>query len=152
MAGRPDLLLKDMIRSQYPAYQPSIGNFTFLHKNYGFSTRDNIVYGATNCNSPDPSFNNAPYFNEEILTIAVESVPDVSPAPPPPTGGGIYGSCAPSDAGTGKSKIGIIVGVIVAATVMGAGFAFAFFKWGKRAKEDRFIELEEEMNNEIPLH
>lgn len=107
------------------------------------------------CGSPDPfSFNNAPYFNNDILTIPVGGVQDLSPAPPPPTGGGMYGSYdgAPSSAGKSKSKIGIVVGVLVAATVMSAGFAFAFFKWGKRAKEDRFIELEEEMNNEIPLH
>lgn len=152
MAARPDLLLKDMIRSQYPTYQPSIGFFTFLNKNYGFSTPNGIVYSATNCSLPTASINNAPYFNEGILPIPIGSVPDVSPAPPPASGSGIYGSCSDAGAGKSKSNIGIIVGVIVAATVMATGFAFAFFKWGKRAKEDRFIELEEEMNNEIPLH
>ncbi|KAI9238666.1 MAG: hypothetical protein BYD32DRAFT_413111 [Podila humilis] len=153
MAARPDLLMKDMIRSQYPAYQPSIGDFTFFNKDYGSSTPQGSVYSAANCSLPDASINNAPYFDEGILPIPVGSVPDVSPAPPPPSGSGIYGgSCSDAGAGKSKSKVGIIVGVIVAATVMAAGFAFAFFKWGKRAKEDRFIELEEEMNNEIPLH
>ncbi|KAF9280514.1 hypothetical protein BGZ68_007183 [Mortierella alpina] len=68
------------------------------------------------------------------------------------SGGGIYGGDGSNSGQGGGSKTGIIVAVVCVAAILGAGFAFAFFKWSKRAKEDRFIELEEEMNNEIPLH
>ncbi|KAG0012618.1 hypothetical protein BGZ81_001468 [Podila clonocystis] len=153
VAGRPDLLLKDMIRAQYSNYQPTIGNFTFFNVKYGNSGTGGVTFNATHCSGvADPGkFNDAPYNNvTEIKTIPLEQFMGYGAAPAPPTGGGMYGSY---DGGEDKkSNVGIIVGVIVAAVVMAAGFAFAFFKWGKRAKEDRFIELEEEMNNEIPMH
>ncbi|KAG0029305.1 hypothetical protein BGZ82_008027 [Podila clonocystis] len=152
VAGRPDLLLKDMIRAQYPTYQPTIGNFTFFNVKYGNSGTGGVTFNATDCGKVDPfTFNDAPYNNDNtIITVPPEQFLDYGIAPAPPTGGGMYGSYDGSEGK--KSNVGIIVGVIVAAVVMAAGFAFAFFKWGKRAKEDRFIELEEEMNNEIPMH
>ncbi|KAG0356627.1 hypothetical protein BG005_004454 [Podila minutissima] len=157
VAGRPDLLLKDMIRAQYPTYHPSIGNFTFFNVKYGNSGTGGETFTAADCGAPDPvTFNDAPYSGNEIMTIPIGQFTEYNPAPAPPTGGGMYGSNDGTQSGNGgegkKSNVGIIVGVIVAAVVMAAGFAFAFFKWGKRAKEDRFIELEEEMNNEIPMH
>lgn len=154
VAGRPDLLLKDMIRAQYPSYLPSVGNFTFLNVKWGNSGTDGVVFNATGCGVPDPfRFNDAPYNNDNIMAVPTGNFTDYYPAPAPPTGGGMYGSFDGTSSSNGKkSSVGIVVGVIVAAVVMAAGFAFAFFKWGKRAKEDRFIELEEEMNNEIPMH
>ncbi|KAG0319966.1 hypothetical protein BG000_003742 [Podila horticola] len=154
VAGRPDLLLKDMIRAQYPSYLKSVGNFTFFNVKWGNSGTDGVVFNATLCGVPDPfRFNDAPYNNDNIMAVPTGNFTDYYPAPAPPTGGGMYGSYDRTSSGNGKkSSVGIVVGVIVAAVVMAAGFAFAFFKWGKRAKEDRFIELEEEMNNEIPMH
>ena len=87
--------------------------------------------------APITIYNGAPFFGDGTVS-------------PPLVGSGIYG--ADSASGGKKSKTPIIVAVVLVAAVIGAAFAFAFFKWGKRAKEDRFIELEEEMNNDIPLH
>ncbi|KAG0100853.1 hypothetical protein BGZ93_000040 [Podila epicladia] len=162
VAGRPDLLLKDMIRAQYSTYSPSIGDnslpyFTFFNVKYGNGGTGGEIFTAAKCNMPEPfQYNDAPYTSDDIMTIPAGQFFSYNPAPAPPTGGGIYGSYDGTPSGNGgegkKSNVGIIVGVVVAAVVMAAGFAFAFFKWGKRAKEDRFIELEEEMNNEIPMH
>ncbi|KAG0212413.1 hypothetical protein BGX28_006382 [Mortierella sp. GBA30] len=141
-ASRPDLLLKDVIHAQYPEYDSSY-KFTFLNYAFPYGTRPEggEPLNATMCATSDYDIVNA--------AVSKPSFAGDSSPPPPVTGGGIYGNG--SSTGGGK-KTGIIVAVVCVAAVLGAGFAFAFFKWSKRAKEDRFIELEEEMNNEIPLH
>ncbi|KAF9940871.1 hypothetical protein BGZ67_006533 [Mortierella alpina] len=146
VAARPDLLLKDVIQAQYRDYSPHY-KFTFLDESffYGTSPMDTPPESATMC--PTSTYN-----------VVEKAIPNASwftgdPTPPaPPVGGGIYGGDGSSSGQGGGSKTGIIVAVVCVAAILGAGFAFAFFKWSKRAKEDRFIELEEEMNNEIPLH
>ncbi|ORZ06307.1 hypothetical protein BCR41DRAFT_389235 [Lobosporangium transversale] len=149
LASRPDILLKDLISVQYPYYEPGY-NTTFLNDDFSTTGGPATRLGASDCgivpyNTGDiPQVQPNPYFKGD------EDVP------PPLIGNGIYGAGGEQDNngngnGSGK-KTGIIVAVVCVAVVLGAAFAFAFFKWGKRSKEDRFIELEEEMNNEIPLH
>ncbi|KAG0328865.1 hypothetical protein BG004_002453, partial [Podila humilis] len=121
-AARPDLLLQDMIRAQYESYQPALGpNFNFLRKNV--AGEGGISLSAADCTPT--AYNAAP------ITIVASGAFTAYDAPPaPPTGGGVFGSDGSgSEDGENKpqSKTGIIVGVIVAAVVLGAGFAFAFF-------------------------
>ncbi|KAG0253580.1 hypothetical protein BG011_006299 [Mortierella polycephala] len=147
--ARPDLLLKDIIHSQYPTYDPAY-RFTFL--NEGFVHGD----GPSNLQTADMCNESTVYNKGDIKSFAAKPQFNGDSTPPPPAvGGGIYGS---EDGGSGGEqsgggkKSGVVAAVVSVAVILGAGFAFAFFKWTRRAKEDRFIELEEEMNNEIPLH
>ncbi|KAF9086115.1 hypothetical protein BGX27_003272 [Mortierella sp. AM989] len=147
LASRPDILLKDLIYVQYPQYNPNYST-TFLNLNFAKNDGKPNVLKATDCGLVK--------YNSGDIPVIVRNptfTGDATP-PPAPTGGGIYGSGNDdgSKAEGGGSKTGIIVAVICVVVILGAGFAFVFFKWGKRAKEDRFIELEEEMNNDIPLH
>ncbi|CAO3572965.1 unnamed protein product [Mortierella alpina] len=145
VAARPDLLLKDVIQAQYRNYSP-LYKFTFLDESFLYGTRpmDSPPLSADMCATSS-------YNVVEKATPAVWFTGDPTP-PAPVVGGGAYGGDGSSSGQGGGSKTGIIVAVVCVAAILGAGFAFAFFKWSKRAKEDRFIELEEEMNNEIPLH
>ncbi|KAG0368963.1 hypothetical protein BC939DRAFT_493636 [Gamsiella multidivaricata] len=147
LASRPDLLLRDLISVQYPLYGGSYMP-KFLNKGFSYGTGPAYTLNATACGTA--------IYNSGDITNAVPQLSFTGDgiAPPALVGSGIYGSATggSSGGGGGGNKTGIIVAVVCVAAVLGAGFAFAFFKWGKRAKEDRFIELEEEMNNEIPLH
>ncbi|KAI1299075.1 hypothetical protein EDD11_006495 [Mortierella claussenii] len=141
LASRPDLLLRDLIVVQYPVQYPY--SLTFLNRNFSYGGEPGSRLTADNCNTVQ-------YNSGDIQYVAPNPQFRGDPNPPPPlVGSGIYGASGGSG---GSKKTGIVVAVVCVAAVLGAGFAFAFFKWGKRAKEDRFIELEEEMNNEIPLH
>ncbi|KAF9420463.1 hypothetical protein BGZ94_009112 [Podila epigama] len=141
VAARPDLLLRDVIRAMYPGYgQNEEQSFTFLHSGFGYGGLAPRTYRPEDCAKND-------YNNGDIKTFPVLMYVEQALTEPPTS---VY--FGGSNEEKPFSKVGIIVGVIVAATVMSSAFAFAFFRWGKRAKEDRFIELEEEMNNEIPLH
>ncbi|KAF9949454.1 hypothetical protein BGZ72_008774 [Mortierella alpina] len=144
-ASRPDLLLKDVIQAQYRTYSP-LYMFTFLDESffYGTSPPGSGPLTAEMCATSN-------YNTVEKTLPAIGFTGDATP-PPPLVGGGIYGGDGSNSGQGGGSKTGTIVAVVCVAAILGAGFAFAFFKWSKRAKEDRFIELEEEMNNEIPLH
>ncbi|KAF9572816.1 hypothetical protein EC968_009455 [Mortierella alpina] len=146
VASRPDLLLKDVIQAQYSDYD-RFYTFTFLDEGFFYGTRPIGSSPETGATCATSSYN--------VVEKAVSNaawVPGDSSPPPPLVGGGIYGGDGSNSGQGGGSKTGIIVAVVCVAAILGAGFAFAFFKWSKRAKEDRFIELEEEMNNEIPLH
>ncbi|KAK3838810.1 MAG: hypothetical protein J3R72DRAFT_182322 [Linnemannia gamsii] len=152
MPSRPDLLLRDMIHVQYPLYDP---NYTlrFLNKNFVYGTGPELVLGSDNC-----GLALVPYNSGDITTSQPHPEfhgDDIGP--PALIGGGIYGAGGDSQggdaSGSGGSKTkNIVIAVVSVAAVLGAAFAFAFYKWSRRAKEDRFIELEEEMNNEIPLN
>ncbi|GJJ70638.1 hypothetical protein EMPS_02988 [Entomortierella parvispora] len=139
--ARPDLLLQDLIHAQYPSFNVS---WTFLDPGFIYGSGPDHVMTAAMCGQA--VYNDAP-----ITVYAGGTFSGDGTVSPPLVGSGIYGAASGGSSGS-KSKTPIIVAVVVVAAVIGAGFAFAFFKWGKRAKEDRFIELEEEMNNEIPLH
>ncbi|KAK3811595.1 MAG: hypothetical protein JOS17DRAFT_763064 [Linnemannia elongata] len=158
MPSRPDLLLRDLISVQYPNYNELYSkNYKthFLNRNFQFDGPPDNSLGPDNC-MDDPT---APVkYNSGDITVwpLEESFTGLAP-PPPADGGGIYGVGGASQgdgaSGSGKSKTtSIIIAVVCVAAVLGAAFAFAFYKWSRRAKEDRFIELEEEMNNEIPLN
>ncbi|KAF9184143.1 hypothetical protein BGZ51_003540 [Haplosporangium sp. Z 767] len=147
--ARPDLLLKDVIHSQYPTYDSGY-KFTFLNEGFVHGEGPKNPQSAAMCNG-------ATLYNKgDILSLVPKPQFSGDTTPPPPVvGGGIYGSWDGSSGGEesgGGKKSGIIAAVVSVAVILGAGFAFAFYKWSRRAKEDRFIELEEEMNNEIPLH
>ncbi|KAF9550077.1 hypothetical protein EC957_001563 [Mortierella hygrophila] len=151
MPSRPDLLLRDVIAVQYPEYNKGYRT-RFLNGNFQYGGAPDFTLGPDNCTITPMQYNSG-----DITT----STPDPSftglPTPPPPVvGGGIYGIGGPTQgdgtSGSGKSKTTtVVIAVVCVAAVLGAAFAFAFYKWSRRAKEDRFIELEEEMNNEIPL-
>ncbi|KAF9585779.1 hypothetical protein BGW38_000792 [Lunasporangiospora selenospora] len=150
-AVRPDLLLRDLIRAQYSNYNPKVNyTMTFLNRGFSYEAKAATVLTEADCDKP--------VYNDEPIVPFVDPIfTGDGRVTAPPTGSGPYGGGSPSNqggsgSGGGSSKTGIIVAVVVVAVLVGAGFAFAFFKWSKRAKEDRFIELEEEMNNEIPLH
>ncbi|KAF8985195.1 hypothetical protein BGZ46_005558 [Entomortierella lignicola] len=151
-ASRPDILLKDLIYVQYQTYNPSY-RLTFINQNWawGGSGGPSIVLTAANCTNF--SYNNA---SDIPVVVRQAGFRGNSNPPPPPTGSGIYGGSGSGSnggsGGGGSNKTKIIVPIICVVVILGAAFGFVFFKWGKRAKEDRFIELEEEMNNEIPLH
>ncbi|KAF9345032.1 hypothetical protein BGX26_003617 [Mortierella sp. AD094] len=152
LASRPDILLKDLIYVQYPTYIPT-NSTVFLNQNFAWGgTGGGTVLTAANCTTTK-------YNSGDIPEIIRQPSFTGNPLPPPPlTGSGIYGGSGSGSSGGsgggsgGSSKVAIIVPVVCVVVILGAAFAFVFFKWGKRAKEDRFIELEEEMNNEIPLH
>lgn len=113
------------------------------------------MYGGTPPNAMKSDMCGQAFYNDApIVTYSGGPFAGDGIASPPLVGSGIYGaeSGGGGNSGGQKSKTPIIVAVVVVAAVLGSAFAFAFFKWGKRAKEDRFIELEEEMNNDIPLH
>ncbi|KAF9425585.1 hypothetical protein BGZ76_003175 [Entomortierella beljakovae] len=147
LAARPDIFLKDLIYAQYPAYNPAF-NATFLNLDFVYASEHTILT-ANDC---------------EAVKYNSGDIPNVLPNPnfvwnsvPPPalTGTGTYGAGGSDDSGSdqkGGNKTGTIIAVVCSIVVLGAIFGFVFFKWGKRAKEDRFIELEDEMNNDIPLH
>ncbi|KAG0045920.1 hypothetical protein BGZ83_008854 [Gryganskiella cystojenkinii] len=148
-AARPDLLLQDLVRAQYP--DTFKFPFTFMDPNFSFGeVSDNVMKKELCGTQVYNDVDIGPYSNlpSTFTGDGTES--------PPLVGSGIYGGSGNNGSGNGgsgsKSKTPVIVAVVVVAAVLGAGFAFAFFKWGKRAKEDRFIELEDEMNNDIPLN
>lgn len=148
LPARPDLLLKDLIYVQYPLYDPSY-NLTFLNKGFSYGEPPRIKLSAADC--PTTTYNK----EESIKYVTPNSAfTGDGTTPPAAIGGGIYGNGGPdsdpSKAGS-SNNVGIIVTVVCVAAVLITGFGFIFFKWTRRAKEDRFIELEEEMNNEIPL-
>ncbi|KAI8606303.1 hypothetical protein EDD21DRAFT_349230 [Dissophora ornata] len=149
MPSRPDLLLKDVIYAQYPSYNTEY-RFTFLNGNFAYGTGPSTVLNQTECGVVSYNDGDIP------PVVANPSFTGDGTTPPALVGTGIYGSSGSTGSGgsggsSGGKKTGVIVAVVCVAAVMGAAFAFAFFKWSRRAKEDRFIELEEEMNNEIPL-
>ncbi|KAG0297219.1 hypothetical protein BGZ96_007277 [Linnemannia gamsii] len=156
MPSRPDLLLRDLIAAQYPEYDPEYRS-RFLNNNFPNDGGATNNLGPENCDQ-DPTATNKFKYNSGDITKAPRNFAFTGlPAPPQPSGGGIYGAGGDSqgggDNGGGGSKTtSIIIAVVCVAAVLGAAFAFAFYKWSRRAKEDRFIELEEEMNNEIPLN
>lgn len=157
MPSRPDLLLRDLIAVQYPLYNPAY-KIRFLNSNFQYGQGPGNRAGPNNCSTTVPA-NEVPfpYNSGDITTSPLDPSFSGLEAPPPAEGGGIYGigGASPGDgaSGSGKSKTtSIITAVVCVAAVLGAAFAFAFYKWSRRAKEDRFIELEEEMNNEIPLN
>ncbi|KAK3817215.1 MAG: hypothetical protein J3Q66DRAFT_182241 [Benniella sp.] len=151
LPSRPDLLLKDLVQAQYKSFGYS---FTFL--NPGFS------YGAVGTHLTSANCTAGNTYNEgDIAPVIIQDGFNGDGTTPPAVGPGMYGTgeYVPDDGkgdggagGGGGSKAGVIIAVVCVAAVLVAGFAFVFFKWSRRAKEDRFIELEEEMNNEIPLH
>ncbi|KAG0308787.1 hypothetical protein BGZ98_006834 [Dissophora globulifera] len=145
MPSRPDLLLKDVIYAQYPLFNPTY-RYTFLNPNFVFGQGPGIQLTAASCNV-------VPYNTQDIPSVFAQvGFTGDGTTPPAPTGAGIYGSGGSTGGSSGGGKkTGVIIAVVVVAVVLAAGFAFAFFKWGRRAKEDRFVELEEEMNNDIPL-
>ncbi|KAF8947942.1 hypothetical protein BGZ47_007210 [Haplosporangium gracile] len=155
MPSRPDLLLRDVIAAQYPQYDTK-HEYRFLNPGFPYDAGATNKLGPERC-ALNPAVTVAFPYNSGDITPAV-SQPLFSglPPPPPAVGGGIYGVGGDSQGGAsggGKSKTtSIIIAVVCVAAVLGAAFAFAFYKWSRRAKEDRFIELEEEMNNEIPLN
>ncbi|KAG0081749.1 hypothetical protein BGZ90_005111 [Linnemannia elongata] len=157
MPSRPDLLLRDLIAVQYPLYNPAY-KIRFLNSNFQFGQGPSVRPGPINCSTTVPANEYPfPYNSGDITTSPLDPNFTGLAAPPPAEGGGIYGigGASPGDGanGSGKSKTtSIIIAVVCVAAVLGAAFAFAFYKWSRRAKEDRFIELEEEMNNEIPLN
>ncbi|KAF9142841.1 hypothetical protein BGX30_002031 [Mortierella sp. GBA39] len=151
MPSRPDLLLRDMIAVQYPEYDKDYRT-RFLNGNFQYGGAPAFTLGPDNCTTTPMQYNSGD------ITISTPNTAFTGlPTPPPPVvGGGIYGIGGPTEgdgaSGSGKSKTtSIVIAVVSVAAVLGAAFAFAFYKWSRRAKEDRFIELEEEMNNEIPL-
>ncbi|KAF9919644.1 hypothetical protein FBU30_010714 [Linnemannia zychae] len=148
MPSRPDLLLRDVVAAQYPDYDPNY-KYRFLNDNFQYGGRSDNQLGSDQCDV-------FPYNSGDISVSP--SKPYTSSVPRPPLqGGGIYGaggdSQGDSNGSSGGSKTkSIIIAVVCVAAILAAAFGFAFYKWSHRAKEDRFIELEEEMNNEIPLH
>lgn len=156
MPSRPDLLLRDLIAVQYPEYNKNYRT-RFLNDNFQYGQAPSNSLGPENC-SADSDASAPLQYNSGDVTTSPSDPNFTGLAPPPPAvGGGIYGvggaSQGDGDSGSGKSKTSsIIIAVVCVAAVLGAAFAFAFYKWSHRAKEDRFIELEEEMNNEIPLN
>ncbi|KAF9364370.1 hypothetical protein BGX34_001743 [Mortierella sp. NVP85] len=154
LPSRPDLLLKDLIQAQYKSYSTGY-SFTFLNSGFSYSLAGTRLTSA-NCVAGNT-------YNEGAIVPVTfqENFKGDGTTPPAPVGPGMYGTgeYVPDDGksdggggGGGGSKAGVIIAVVCVAAVLVAGFAFVFFKWSRRAKEDRFIELEEEMNNEIPLH
>ncbi|KAF9297255.1 hypothetical protein BGZ88_010650 [Linnemannia elongata] len=156
MPSRPDLLLRDLIAVQYPEYNKGYRTH-FLNSNFQIGGGPNITLGPENCSADSAATAPVQYNSGDITTSPSDPNFTGLAAPPPAVGGGIYGigGASPGDgsSGSGKSKTtSIIIAVVCVTAVLGAAFAFAFYKWSRRAKEDRFIELEEEMNNEIPLN
>ncbi|KAF9106669.1 hypothetical protein BGX29_008818 [Mortierella sp. GBA35] len=155
MPSRPDLLLRDLIYVQYPTYDPKY-ELRFLSSRFQYGQGANVTLTPDNCvDSPNPALHFS-YNSGDITVTPSKYFPgDIYP-PPPLVGGGIYGAGGTpqggESSGGGSKTSSIIIAVVCVAAVLGAAFAFAFYKWSHRAKEDRFIELEEEMNNEIPLH
>ncbi|KAG9073172.1 hypothetical protein KI688_000959 [Linnemannia hyalina] len=151
MPSRPDLLLRDVIAVQYPEYNKGYRT-RFLNGNFQYGGAPDFTLGPANCTTTPMQYNSG-----DITTSNPNPLFTGLPTPPPPVvGGGIYGIGGPTQgdgtSGSGKSKTtSVVIAVVCVAAVLGAAFAFAFYKWSRRAKEDRFIELEEEMNNEIPL-
>ncbi|KAI8349486.1 hypothetical protein B0O80DRAFT_459655 [Mortierella sp. GBAus27b] len=151
LPSRPDLFLKDLIYVQYPTFFGNTYNVTFINQYFSYGSSGAKRYSAANCTATST------YNSGDIATVDFKPEFTGNPTPPPPLVGqdpayGAGESGGQNGASKGSSKMGIIVGVVCVAAVLGAAFAFVFFRWSKRAKEDRFIELEEEMNNEIPLH
>ncbi|KAF9148019.1 hypothetical protein BG015_010279 [Linnemannia schmuckeri] len=156
MPSRPDLLLRDVIAVQYPQYNPE-HKFRFLNTKFYSGEGATNQLGPENCVSNPAVTTPFPYNSGDITAATFNPLFTGGPPPPPAVGGGIYGIGGDSQGGDtsndGKNKTtSIIIAVVCVAAVLGAAFAFAFYKWSRRAKEDRFIELEEEMNNEIPLN
>ncbi|KAG0002809.1 hypothetical protein BGZ65_002311 [Modicella reniformis] len=142
LASRPDLLLKDLIHVQYPTYDTTY-ELTFLNPKFASGTGVTIQLSSADCATSN-------YNNGEIPKVVFQEKFKGDSSPPPAlVGSGIYGG---DGSGGGGSKTGVVITVICVAVVLGAVFGAVFIKWSKRAKEDRFIELEEEMNREIPLH
>lgn len=159
MPSRPDLLLRDLISVQYPEYNKASSQdykTRFLNRNFQYGQGPSNSLGPENCTADGTATAQVPYNSGDITVWPLDPTFTGLAPPPSPVGGGIYGVGGPSQedgtSGGGKSKTtSIIIAVVCVAAVLGAAFAFAFYKWSRRAKEDRFIELEEEMNNEIPL-
>lgn len=151
MPSRPDLLLRDLIAAQYPQYDSAYRS-RFLNNNFPNDGGAAYTLGPENCTATDAFKYNSGDITEGPRNMYFTGLP----APPAASGGGIYGDGGDSQGdggsgGGGSKTTSIIIAVVCVAAVLGAAFAFAFYKWSRRAKEDRFIELEEEMNNEIPL-
>lgn len=142
LPSRPDLLLKDLISVQYPNYDPSY-TLTFLNENFAKGGSPSVQLTSADC----PNTN---YITVSPVQPQIGFAGDQS-TPPAVVGSGIYGNGSQDNTKVSSNNIGVIVTVVCVAVVLVAGFGFIFFKWTRRAKEDRFIELEEEMNNEIPL-
>ncbi|KAF9162860.1 hypothetical protein BGX21_003405 [Mortierella sp. AD011] len=148
VAPRPDILLKDLIYVQYPSYNST---YSTVFLNTDFATGGDgrgVVLTASNCGTTK-------YDSGDIPVIVPQPSFTGNPTPPAAlVGTGVYGGDGTNSGSSsrGSSKVSIVVPVVCVVVILGAAFAFVSFKWGKRAKEDRFIELEEEMNNEIPLH
>jgi hypothetical protein len=155
MPSRPDLLLRDLVAAQYPTYDPYYKK-RFLNENFPNDGGATNKLGPDNCYQDLTATDKFPYNSGDITDAPRNYGFTGLPAPPPVVGGGIYGIGGDSQggggSGGGSKTTSIIIAVVCVAAVLGAAFAFAFYKWSRRAKEDRFIELEEEMNNEIPLN
>ncbi|KAF9909562.1 hypothetical protein EC991_008387 [Linnemannia zychae] len=157
MPSRPDLLLRDLVHVQYPEYDRSY-DLRFLNKNFAYDQGPTESLGPQNCDAAVGSQYYFPYNSGDISEAPSDPSFRGDPIGPPALiGGGIYGAGGNSQGseaggGGGSKTKSITIAVVSVAAVLGAAFAFAFYKWSHRAKEDRFIELEEEMNNEIPLN
>ncbi|KAF9115895.1 hypothetical protein BGW39_002888 [Mortierella sp. 14UC] len=156
MPSRPDLLLRDVIKAQYPEYDLNY-TFQFLNEKFLYGDEVSNRLGPENCDMGD-TLTPFPYNSGDITETPLNPSFHGDPyGPPALIGGGIYGAGGDSQGGDasgggGSKTKNIIIAVVSVAAILGAAFAFAFYKWSRRAKEDRFIELEEEMNNEIPLN
>ncbi|KAF9165696.1 hypothetical protein DFQ26_009564 [Actinomortierella ambigua] len=147
VAARPDLLLMDVVMAQYPDFDATY-KMQFLRE---FATTEGpkVVYEAKDC--PDP----AQLTQRDIVTVPnVRIYSGDNTTPPALVGCTQYldPSCSTgSSSKSGGVSTAVIVTVVVLAVVMASVFAFFFRRWSRKTKEEAFIELEDEMERDIPL-
>ncbi|KAF9976494.1 hypothetical protein BGZ73_008498 [Actinomortierella ambigua] len=149
VAARPDLLLMDVVMAQYPSFDLTY-QMEFLRV---FATTEGPKKTLSADDCPDP----AQLTPRDIVTVQnVRVFSGDGIAPPALVGCSQFmdPNCSgdnKSGGGGGGISAGVIATVVVLAVVLASVFAFFFHRWNRRSKEEAFIELEDEMERDIPL-